>query len=89
VPGTSKAVNLPRSAAGTELSAMLKSRTCSSYTTMSSGASMAGLTIVSHPAGLRSASSRLTNWLRTLSVARLTEYGSVTSLVTSASTAGE
>ena len=36
----------------------------------------------SQPAGLRSASARFTNWLRTLSVARLTEYGSVTSFVT-------
>jgi len=32
--------------------------------------------------GLRSASLRFTNWLRALSVARLTEYGSVTSFVT-------
>ena len=52
--------------------------------TLSSGAATAGFCRVSQPAGLRSASSRLTNWLRTLSVARLTEYGSVTSLSTMA-----
>ncbi len=49
---------------------------------MSSGAASAGAAMLSQPSGFHFASSRFTNWLRALSVERLTEYGSVTSFVT-------
>ena len=56
--------------------------------TMSSGASSGGNSPSPQPSGFRSASSRLTIWLRPLLVERLTEYGSVTRFVSTAPVLG-
>ncbi len=61
-----KAANVPRWSAGTLASVALKSRTCSSYSTMSSGAARCGLCRLRQPRGCRSASSSETIWLRVL-----------------------
>jgi hypothetical protein len=76
-----KAEYVPRVAAGTVASVALKSRTCSSYSTMSSGAARCGLPSLFHPRGCKAGLSSETNWLRVLLRASETEYGSVTTLV--------
>ena len=48
---------------------------------MSSGAASGGLTSPSQPDGFSAGSPRSTTWLRALFIARLSEYGSVTMLV--------
>ena len=75
------AAYVPRSSAGTVSSVALKSRTCNSYSTMSSGAARYGLFSLLQPRGCSPASSSDTIWLRVLLRASETEYGSVTTLV--------
>src|SRR5689334_20110465 len=82
VAGSVNASYVPRAAAGTEPSAIEKSRTDSSETWIFAGAVAAGLRSAAQPPGASAGSARSTIRLSFESVDRPSEYGSVTVAVT-------
>ncbi len=79
---------MPRSSAGTVLSAAEKSRTCSSWICCFTAGIAAGLRCWSQPLGLVAGADRSATRLRFESAASAVEYGSVTVLTTTFWTLG-